>query len=201
MNMQIDQTETNDPRMLDDAVENRGGEGSNGPTWSFDAGQNVDPTEYEEASPAEDSVRLYLSEMGAVPLLNKKGEVRLAKRMERGERRMKKGLARSAWLWNRLEEIRLRLNERPDHVRPLIEAGIESKDAVKLGRRIQQKLEMIRDMLAECDALAAKEPAAQAAQWRKRAWRWKLGQPCGISPRDFMSVMSNFAKKSLADIR
>ena len=31
----------------------------------------VDPKEYEQASPAEDSVRLYLSEMGAVPLLSK----------------------------------------------------------------------------------------------------------------------------------
>ena len=32
--------------------------------------EGIDPTEYEEASPAEDSVRLYLSEMGAVPLLS-----------------------------------------------------------------------------------------------------------------------------------
>ncbi len=144
--------------------------------WTFEAAEDVDPTEYEEASPAEDSVRLYLSEMGAVPLLNKKGEIRLARRMERGERLMMKSLARSGWLWNRLEEVRVRLNERPDHVRPLIEAGIESKDAVKLGRRIQRRLQLIDDLLADCQAIAAKPPAERTASWRKRAWRWKLGR-------------------------
>lgn len=175
MTMRLNQTESDEPRLLDDSNDNQGSN-DNELTWKYEGEGDVDPTEYEEASPAEDSVRLYLSEMGAVPLLNKKGEVRLAKRMERGERLMKKGLARSAWLWNELEAIRLRLKDRPDYIRPLIEAGVESKDAVKLGRRIQQKLEHIRALLGECDKIAAKEPAARAAAWRKRAWKWKLGR-------------------------
>ena len=61
--------------------------------------QSEEISEELEASPAEDSVRLYLSEMGAVSLLTKEGEVRLAKRIERGNHRVIKALARTPWLW------------------------------------------------------------------------------------------------------
>ena len=56
----------------------------------------------EEASQPEDNVRLYLSEIGTVALLDKYGEVVLAKQMERGEGRMRKVLSRSSWLWREL---------------------------------------------------------------------------------------------------
>jgi RNA polymerase primary sigma factor len=42
-----------------------------------------------------DPVRVYLREMGAVPLLTREGEVEIAKRMERGERAVRKALSRS----------------------------------------------------------------------------------------------------------
>ncbi|HYL11985.1 MAG TPA: sigma-70 factor domain-containing protein, partial [Terriglobales bacterium] len=42
-----------------------------------------------------DPVRLYLREMGAVPLLNREGEVEIAKRIERGRLRLLKALSRS----------------------------------------------------------------------------------------------------------
>jgi len=41
-------------------------------------------------------VRVYLREMGAVPLLTREGEVDLARRMERGKLRMQKAITRSA---------------------------------------------------------------------------------------------------------
>jgi len=40
-------------------------------------------------------VRVYLREMGAVPLLTREGEVELARRMERGKLRMQKAISRS----------------------------------------------------------------------------------------------------------
>ena len=43
----------------------------------------------------DDPVRIYLREMGAVPLLNREGEVDIAKRMERGQLRVLKALSRS----------------------------------------------------------------------------------------------------------
>jgi RNA polymerase primary sigma factor len=42
-----------------------------------------------------DSVRVYLREMGMVPLLTREGEVDLAKRMERGQNAVRKALSRS----------------------------------------------------------------------------------------------------------
>src|SRR5581483_10953657 len=44
---------------------------------------------------SNDSVRLYLREMGMVPLLTREGEIELAKRIERGETAVRKALSRS----------------------------------------------------------------------------------------------------------
>src|SRR5437016_2588504 len=50
----------------------------------------------EESIYTDDPVRVYLREMGAVPLLTREGEVNLARRMERGKLRMHKAISRSA---------------------------------------------------------------------------------------------------------
>jgi RNA polymerase primary sigma factor len=44
---------------------------------------------------SNDSVRVYLREMGMVPLLTREGEIELAKRIERGEGKARKALSRS----------------------------------------------------------------------------------------------------------
>ena len=49
----------------------------------------------EESIYTDDPVRVYLREMGSVPLLTRQGEVDLARRMERGKLRMQKALSRS----------------------------------------------------------------------------------------------------------
>jgi RNA polymerase primary sigma factor len=54
------------------------------------------PPPVEESIYTDDPVRVYLREMGAVPLLTREGEVDLARRMERGKLRMQKAISRSA---------------------------------------------------------------------------------------------------------
>ena len=49
----------------------------------------------EEALYAGDAVRVYLREMGAVPLLTRQREVDLCRRMERGKDRMLRSISRS----------------------------------------------------------------------------------------------------------
>ena len=54
--------------------------------------QAVQPV--EESIYTDDPVRVYLREMGAVPLLTREGEVDLARKMERGKLRLQKAVSR-----------------------------------------------------------------------------------------------------------
>src|SRR5690349_831384 len=59
-------------------------------------GDEVHPSQQvEESIYTDDPVRVYLREMGAVPLLTREGEVSLARKMERGKLRMQKSISRS----------------------------------------------------------------------------------------------------------
>src|SRR5690242_4305361 len=65
--------------------------------------------EQEEVAPepvsTDDPVRVYLREMGSVRLLNRQGEIDLARRMERGRMRARKALSRSPLVWQRVLTI------------------------------------------------------------------------------------------------
>ena len=136
-----------------------------------------DPNEYEEASPPEDSVRLYLSEMGAVPLLNKAGEIRLARGMERGERRMRKGLARTYWFWRKLGEIHEDLSSRPERIRFYVEAGTESVDAKKLRVEIKRRIEAIQKNVEDLQAFADEHrPTARSRKSERLAYEYGVGR-------------------------
>src|ERR1700747_888399 len=49
--------------------------------------------------PTDDPVRVYLREMGSVRLLNRQGEIDLARRMERGKFQVEKALSRLPLVW------------------------------------------------------------------------------------------------------
>src|SRR3984957_15791490 len=55
---------------------------------------------------SNDSVRVYLREMGMVPLLTREGEIELAKRIERGESAVRKALSRSRLIIHLLFDAR-----------------------------------------------------------------------------------------------
>jgi RNA polymerase primary sigma factor len=55
---------------------------------------------------SNDSVRVYLREMGMVPLLTREGEIELAKRIERGQGAVRKAISRSRLIIRRLLELR-----------------------------------------------------------------------------------------------
>jgi RNA polymerase primary sigma factor len=55
---------------------------------------------------SNDSVRVYLREMGMVPLLTREGEIELAKRIERGQKAVRKALSRSSLVVRTLMELR-----------------------------------------------------------------------------------------------
>lgn len=55
---------------------------------------------------SNDSVRVYLREMGMVPLLTRDGEIELAKRIERGQKAVRKALSRSRLVTQAILEAR-----------------------------------------------------------------------------------------------
>src|SRR6202140_5505209 len=71
----------------------------------------------------DDPVRVYLREMGAVPLLTREGEVNLARRMERGKLRMQKSISRSALVQLRVSEIAELLKRGDDELDNFVDFG------------------------------------------------------------------------------
>jgi RNA polymerase primary sigma factor len=65
------------------------------PAESAEEEEDDGQPQQEESIYTDDPVRVYLREMGAVPLLTREGEVTLARKMERGKVRAHKALSRS----------------------------------------------------------------------------------------------------------
>ena len=107
----------------------------------------------QAASPPEDNVRLYLSEIGLVPLLDKQGEVRLAMQLERGETRMRKLLSRSSWMWREMRLLRDRLKSNPQLGRQLI-AGAAGSDARTVARKIRGLRQRLGRLMTQFESLA-----------------------------------------------
>jgi len=93
------------PEDLDDLITTIGTQGIDlldGPKFSHD--KDFEPEEGEDVEldltpgtleKTNDPVRMYLREMGTVPLLTREGEVEIAKRIERGQMRVLKAISRS----------------------------------------------------------------------------------------------------------
>src|SRR5579871_5744971 len=67
-----------------------------------------------------DPVRMYLREMGTVPLLTREGEIELAKRIERGQAAVRKALSRSALVIREILGMTETLERDPMVVRDLL---------------------------------------------------------------------------------
>ncbi len=83
-----------------------------------------------------DPVRMYLREMGTVPLLTREGEIELAKRMERGQGAVRKALSRSA---------------------------LVIRDVLSMAETIQADPSAVRDILVMPDLMVTDETVAEQA--------------------------------------
>src|SRR5438270_4500282 len=77
----------------------------------------------EESIYTDDPVRVYLREMGAVPLLTREGEVDLARRMERGKVRMQRAISRSALVQLAVVELAETIRKNPDDLDNYVDIG------------------------------------------------------------------------------
>ncbi len=99
----------------------------------------------EESIYTDDPVRVYLREMGAVPLLTREGEVDLARRMERGKLRMLKAISRSPLVQQGVVELAEAIKRGAEDLENWVELGEVEED---LGREQERRAE-IRQMLGE----------------------------------------------------
>src|SRR6201985_2088809 len=95
----------------------------------------------EESIYTDDPVRVYLREMGAVPLLTREGEVNLARRMERGKLRMQKAISRSALVQLRAVEIAEQIKSETEELDAFVDLGgdLEEESAAYVKRKNEVK--------------------------------------------------------------
>ena len=101
-----------------------------------------------------DPVRIYLREMGAVPLLNREGEVEVAKRIEHGQRVIRKALSRSPLVVREILRIGDQLRKNSISIREIVSFSDEETTDAKLN-------EAAAGFLAAVDNIHKHERAAQ----------------------------------------
>jgi RNA polymerase primary sigma factor len=153
-----------------------------------EAGEESDDVELDltpgTLEKTNDPVRMYLREMGTVPLLTREGEVEIAKRIERGQNRVMKAISRSPIVIREIvglgEDLRRGVRNIKEVVtfdeEELTEEILQHRVRATVGRidvivKHQKKLIALEEKLA---APAGKDAKAKAKDARKH--RWLIGR-------------------------
>ena len=136
-----------------------------------------------------DPVRMYLREMGTVPLLNREGEVSIARRIERGERRVLKALSRSSHVLGELRQLGDRI--RKSQVSPNLFAGAEDDDDRPEARleRAKQTITKIVRLVGKIENARKQLLRTKAGTKANRKARWKLARAQVKVAREFRDLL------------
>ena len=99
--------------------------------------QDAQDTSKDTIEPTADLVRVYLKDMGSVLLLTKEGEIRLAKRIEKGEKQIFKSMLKSPLFFEELRKLAVRIKKDPESLREFFDFSDGELDGDK--REILQK--------------------------------------------------------------
>ena len=123
-----------------------------------------------------DPVRMYLREMGTVPLLTRDGEVEIAKRIERGQLTVLKVLSRSPVIVREIVSIGEQLKRDPSIIKDILQFSDEELTDEKIEEKHQETLDTI-DLIGKTykkvNQLRAKvdeTPKSKKPQYRRAAW-------------------------------
>ncbi|MBI1898678.1 MAG: RNA polymerase sigma factor RpoD [Acidobacteria bacterium] len=144
-------------------------------------GDELHPQQPEESIYTDDPVRVYLREMGAVPLLTREGEVSLARKMERGKLRMQKSISRSPLVQMMIVDMADRLKRGEEDLDNLVDLGpadIEEGSTADLKRRteVEQFFAEVAVLFKKQQQLADKIATVPAGTNNKKARRRALGR-------------------------
>jgi RNA polymerase primary sigma factor len=91
----------------------------------------------------EDPVRLYLREMGSVPLLTREGEVAIAKRIERGQNLVLKTLSRAPGILKEVIAAGKELREGSRTIKDIVQFDADDLTEKKIENKTRQTLKVI----------------------------------------------------------
>ena len=152
-----------------------------------------------------DPVRMYLREMGTVPLLTRDGEVEIAKRIERGQLRVLKSLSRSPVIVTEIVSLGEQLLKDPSIIKDLIQFSDEELTDEKVEERLEETLHKI-DSISKTykkvkqlrQKLATVPKVKKTSQIRAR---WNLARTRVELSRLVRSIdFSNIEKQRLMDL-
>src|SRR5437667_9677707 len=127
-----------------------------------------------------DPVRMYLREMGTVPLLTRDGEVEIAKRIERGQLTVLKSLSRSPVIVREIISLGEQLKRDPSIIKDILQFSDEELTDEKIEEKHQETLDIIDNIgktYKKVQQLKIKfdaAPKSKKAVYRRAAW--KLGR-------------------------
>jgi RNA polymerase primary sigma factor len=116
-------------------------------------GEDFHVQQVEESIYTDDPVRVYLREMGSVPLLTREGEVNLARGMERGKLRMQKAISRSALVQLAVVNLAEQLKKGSEELENVADLGEVEEDSSLNEKRRNE----VRQMFADVQALHKKQ--------------------------------------------
>ena len=128
-----------------------------------------------------DPVRMYLREMGTVPLLTRAGEVQIAKRIERGQLRVQQSLSRSPMVIQKILAAGEALKKDPSVIKNLAQFtqdDLTEERIEEIHGNVVETIAQIKRLNRRVGTLQTKLvsiPRARKAREHHKA-RWKLGR-------------------------
>jgi RNA polymerase primary sigma factor len=151
-----------------------------------------------------DPVRMYLREMGTVPLLTREGEVTIAKRIERGQLVVMKSVTRSPIVIKELIAVGDDLRKGGRSIKEIVQFDDEELTEEKIANKTKQTLKHIEKIAKLYDTglkqavKLEKTPKAKKKQWVSAKWdvaRTRIEISLAVRDIDF----NPFEKKRLVD--
>ena len=128
-----------------------------------------------------DPVRMYLREMGTVPLLTREGEVEIAKRIERGQMRVLKAISRSPIVIREIVALGEDLKRGVRNVKEVVVFDEEELTEDVVQARVRSTVTRIEALIKHQKKIAALEEKQAAAnsktsQREQRRTRWAIAR-------------------------
>jgi RNA polymerase primary sigma factor len=168
--------------------------------------EEVQDEEFHGAQPVEESiytddpVRVYLREMGSVPLLTREGEVSLARKMERGKLRMQKAISRSPLIQGLVYQFADLVRKGAEDVDSYVDFGpsdIEEGSPADLKRRSEMSDLFIAYLAADKKLQQTTEKHAAVPAINKklrRKWAGKVARSMVELSRALRNIPFNLAR-------